>query len=173
MKKIFIFFFAMIIIGCSQKEEKNQLPGTFRYLCYHWNNTSNNAGLSLNHFMEIAKDGNYKLILRLRDDSTGYYYGFLNAPTFELLKKFVADTTFKNNYLNASAEGKTLRCKFDFTNTFGRKKITFEPESSPADIKLLQASLDSVINRPDKKTNPTFNINSYLRTVIAEDSLLH
>lgn len=173
MKKIFFILVVLVFAGCTSKQTSQPLPGSFKYLSYYWNNSKDSVGLSLEHYMDIGRDGNYSLILRVNPDSTGYYYGFVGNSTYDLLKQFVADTTsYNESYIPADTAARTLRNKFDYTDSAGNKKITFTSQNSPEEITQIQSKLDSIINAPGKKRSQVFNIDTYLKKLIAEDSSL-
>jgi len=169
MKQIPFFLLLLILISCGVNRETRQLPGSFKYLSYHWNNTSDSVGLRLNHYIEITKGGNYKIIMR-NGDSTGYYYGFIDTAFFDALNTFIADASLKSAYLPAGDNSKYSGpiSRFDDVTATGKKVITFIPDQSPESIQKISTQLDAIINASGKKVNNPFNIDFYLKSVIKE-----
>lgn len=174
MKKVLLGIFIVLLTGCGEPEQNtNHLPGAFKYLSYHWNNSKDSVGLNLVHYIDIAKDGNYRLVSRLDPDSTGYYYGHVGNGLYDALKTFVADTSFQQVYLQKDSSARSMRHKFDYGISSGSKMITFSNGGVPAEVEKLKQQLDSLINSNGKKQGQVFNINSYLRNLITKDSVLH
>lgn len=169
MKQISFFLLLLILISCGGNGETKQLPGTFKYLSYHWNNTSDSVGLWLNHYIEITKAGDYKIIMR-NGDSTGYYYGFIDTAFFDALNTFIADASLKSAYLPAGDNSKYSGpiSRLDYVTATGKKVITFIPDQSAESIQKISAQLEAIINAPGKKVNNSFNIDFYLKSVIKE-----
>ncbi len=171
MKKVLLLVSVFVFFGCGSEQSRTVLPGSFKYLSYNWNNSKDSVGLSLLYYLDIAKDGNYSLIVRNKPDSTGYYYGFIGNATLEFLNHFATDTTSYNNYyLVADTASKALRYKFDYADSTASKKITFATTGAPQELYKVQEKLDSIVNAPNKKKSQVFNIDLYLRKLIAEDS---
>lgn len=169
MKQISFFLLLLLLISCGGNRETKQLPGTFKYLSYHWNNTSDSVGLRLNHYIEITKAGDYKIIMR-SGDSASYYYGFIDTAFFDALNTFIADASLKSAYLPAGDNSKYSGpiSRLDYVTTTGKKVITFVPGQSAESIQKISAQLEAIINAPGKKVNNSFNIDFYLKSVIKE-----
>jgi hypothetical protein len=183
VKKISFIVILIAMLGCNQRKANiYELPGSFKYLSFHWNNAKDSVGLKLVHYLSIDKDGSYELILRVKPDSAAYYYGIIDTANIAMLRNFIADTSFKNNYLKSATD--TNRIVYDgpyymvdYKSDSAKKKITFIPQYSPDAIKIVQVKLDSIINRPVmdpwKIGHSPFDINSYLKSIIREDSAQH
>lgn len=171
MKKLLSLLLVLTVISCGSEQKRTTLPGSFKYLSYYWNNSKDSVGLSLNYYIDIAKDGNYSLILRKQPDSTGYYYGFVGNELLELLGKFVNDTTIYNQYyLPQDTASKLLRFRYDYRDSMGPQNITFAPTGAPPAFYPLQKQLDSLVNAPHQKKSQVFNVDLYLKKLIAQDS---
>ena len=174
MKKILFLITSIVLLSCNNEQKSDtQLQGDFKYTAYYWNDASDSVGIHLVHYLDIDKKGNYKLILRNDAGSAGYYYGYVDNELLAALVSFVADTSYKKEYLSndsASAIYNGPTYKFDFVNSSGERKITFIPPQTPEAMKQIQAKLDSLIHTPGKKQSSFFNIDNYLKSIIKEDS---
>lgn len=170
MNKVYLLLAVIIFFGCGSEQTKStQLPGDIKYTSYHLNNTKDSFGLSLNHYLQIAKDGNYRLLLRSADGQAGYYYGFVGFDNVAELNKFVTDSSIQiSDTLQKASSGKNF--KLDYATGTGEKQIKFSSATEPEQIKSIRTMLDSIIASPGKKQSSHFNIDNYLKKIIAEDS---
>lgn len=171
MKKIFLVLtIAAFLTACTNEEKKQstRLPGEFKYTAYNWNESGDSLGISLLHYLQIAEDGNYRLIQRNADGNAVYYYGFIGYDQVAELRKFMADSSLNSNYIDSTDNG--TRYIFDYVNNSGEHRVKFTSALAPESIKNTQVKFDSIINSPGKKTSSFFNIDNYLRQIIAEDS---
>jgi hypothetical protein len=171
MKKILFVTVLITAIACnSNSKEEYHLPGNFKYVAYRWNDTKDSIGLSLLHYLEIFKDGNYKLIQRNNTGNAQYYYGFIGNTTLDALINFVADSSFHIQYTNNAVSNDEPVYQFDFITQIGDKSITFKSTDAAKEIRNLQSKLDSVIHAPGKKQSSYFNIDAYLKKIIKKNT---
>lgn len=170
MKNIFLVFVIMAFVACNNASQQNatRLPGEFIYTVYQWNDSGDSLGISLQHYLQIAEDGNYRLIQRDGNGNALYYFGFIGYDRVARLSAFMADSSFKDPYTDSLNAGPAYM--FDYTGSAGPHKYRFAPAVAPDAVKNTQAMLDSVIAGPGKKQSSFFNIDEYLREIIREDS---
>jgi len=170
MNKLYFLIVAAFLFGCNNKQkQQNSLPGDFRYTSYRLVNTKDSFGISVNHYLQIYKDGNYRLVMRKNSGEAAYYYGFIGYNNFPLINEFVADTALLlTDTLTVSDS--INRYKFDYNTGTGQKKIAFTSSTESEQVKTIQQKLDSIIASPGKKLSSHFNIDGYLKNIITEDS---
>lgn len=170
MKPLYFLVSLVIFISCNNRtKQQNQLPGDLKYTSYQPNNTKDSFGLSLNHYLQIAKDGNYRLLLRNAEGQASYYYGFVGYDNIAELNNFMRDSSIGiSDTLQKAANG--LNFKLDYATGTGEKQFKFTPQTIPEQIKSVVAKLDSIISSPGKKQSSHFNIDDYLKKIITEDS---
>lgn len=169
MYKIFFLIAIVALFSCgNETKQQNQLPGDFKYISYHINNTKDSFGLSLHHYLQIAKDGNYRLLLRNADGNAGYYYGFIGFDNISKLNEFVTDSLVT---VSDTVKSSDTTFRMDYETGSGEKQIKFNAAREPDQIKNIRTALDSIIASPGKKQSSHFNIDGYLKKIIAEDSV--
>lgn len=170
MKNIFLVFVIVAFVACNNasQQDATRLPGEFTYTAYNWKDSGDSLGISLLHYLQIAEDGNYRLIQRGDNGNALYYFGFIGYDRVAKLSAFMADRSFKDQYKDSLNAGPTYM--FDYSSSAGRHKFRFAPSVAPEAIKYTQTMLDSVISGPGKKQSSFFNIDEYLREIIREDS---
>ncbi len=171
MNKILFFMAAVVLFSCNNEtKQQTELPGEFKYTSYHLNNSRDSFGLSLNHYLQIAKDGNYRLLLRNDNGQAGYYYGFIGFENIAVLDDFIADSSILVTDTVSKTSGETI-FRLDYATGKGEKEIKFSSATEPERVKTVRAKLDSIIASPGKKQSSHFNIDAYLKKIIAEDSV--
>lgn len=168
MKKL-LFILVIFLFACSNKQKAdNRLLGNFIYVAYHLSDDKDSIAISLDHYLEIDSDGDYKLIQRNANSSTGYYYGITGTDLFNALLLFTKDSAVELHADKSEAfAGKILT--YDYVTTSGKRKIKFFPGQSLSGINKLQLQLDSLIGSSGKKERAAFNIDNYLKEIMTEN----
>ena len=169
-----LLFIALILFfaTCRQKTSMQNLAiEKLKYSAFYWtyNDSANSREFYLDHYIEIDKEGKYKL---MRQDEwkskPKYFNGVITHTLRMLMDSILFDKVYNSNYsinVDSPVMYHGLTYCFDYTNT--SKKILFIPPYSPHQFKILGGILDTFIMRANVTSTDTLLLD-YYKSVLAK-----
>jgi hypothetical protein len=168
MRPFLFISLALTFTGCTrQKATDTLVTDNLKYSAYYWhlNQNTDSFQFYLAHYLDIDKNGNFK-IMRHDEfmDKPKYFEGTLTDTIQKLIDTTFLYENYKTDYAWNVNDGTTydgFTYCFDITKNDTNKKVLFIPRNSPVQIKSLSALLDTIIYNRATKRSDDMNLKPY------------
>ncbi len=170
MKPLLFITIISTLVACGQNNSLDKLGiKKFRYAAFLWHKSPDNDNVNfyLAHYIDIDKDGHFKLMRRDSFMSTPQYFeGTLSNNLRKIIDTPFIKETYKTDYHwnindNIAYNAFTYAIDFKKADTTQLKRIYFIPNKAPSEINQLASKLDSLIFNTNNKAIDTMDTYSY------------
>lgn len=170
MRPLLFIILTLTLVACArQNSTEKALTKEFKYSAFLWHLSPDNDSFNfyLAHYIDIGKDGHFKLMRRDSFMSTPHFFeGTLSDTVLRLIDTTFAKETFATDYnwdVNDGFvyDGFTYRMDIKNSDSTNPKKIYFIPNKAPSEIKMLATKLDTLIYNIKEKSVDTFDTRLY------------
>lgn len=157
MKKFTIIILLIEILSCQQTDKQQQTkPTTYlvinnlNYFVYAWYYPTGKWEFYLDRYVNVDKNGHFKLMLRDDLQKSKYFTGIINDTIAQLIDQTFSSDTFKINYKSDSIQniaynGYTYCFDYKIEKAKQNKKVQFIQSRSPEPIKTLSIQLENLL----------------------------
>jgi hypothetical protein len=170
MRPVLFIIFILSLVACGRHSPADKsLIKEFKYSAFLWHLSPDNDSFNfyLAHYIDVNKDGHFKLMRRDSFMSKPHFFeGILSDTLRRLIDTTFVKGSFKTDYnwnVNDGLvyDGFTYCMDVEKPDSINPKKVFFIPNKAPSEINQLATKLDTLIYNIKGKRVDTFNTNLY------------